>query len=308
MEYAFKNSNTYRTTTPQGKCDLLIVSLVHQNPDMVRYMTQNIQKYVKGSFKWIAHYNGIDPVDENTLPEWAWLVRDTNVTQPYEYHRLRTFGIIKALSFAIQSGLQFTNVLTLTSGSAFFKEFQVPVKPRICLDSYEKIFDPDVKLYHSSPIDIKYSGKCAKYLESIGSPGWQYTNGDLDIEFQTAIQKRNFKFFKGGQWPGQMWPYEVAKMLYEDIAKFYDSPNTKKLNYACEEIYLSTYAYNYAIEYSIPIEFNEVITNWKSYYDGIKHIEYIDFLRKNPQFDSGHAVSKLSDNINDPVRKYIQDT
>jgi len=307
MEYAFKNSNTYRTTTPQGKCDLLIVSLVHQGPDMVRYMTQNIQKYVKGSFKWVAHYNGKDPVDENTLPEWAWLVRDTNVTQPYEYQRLRTFGIIKTLSFAIQSGLQFTNVLILSSGSAFFREFQVPVKPKVCLDNYEKIFDPSVNLDHSSPIDIKHSGKCAKYLESIGSSGWQYKNGDLDIEFQTAIQKRNFKFFKGAQCAGQIWPYEVAIMLSEDITKLYDSPNTKKLDYACEEIYLSTYAYNYAIEHSIPIEIGQVIIYWNRYY-GIRHTEYIDFLRKNPQFNSGHAVCKLSDSINDPVRKYIQDT
>ena len=306
MVYVFRNSNNYRKDTPKGSCDLLIVSLIHQKSDMVYYMAKNIQKYVKGSFVWIAHYNNDDPIDETKLPSWAWLVRDTNVTLPYHYHRLRLFGINKALSFAIQSGLHFTNVMTFSSGSAFYKEFQVPTKPRVCLDSHEKIFDPTAKLQHVEEISVKYSGECGKYLQSIGSFPWQYLHGDEDVELQMLIQKRNFKWFRGNQWSGQIWPYEVAVMLAEDIATLYDSPNTPYLDYVCEEIYLSTYAYNYAKEHSITIEHSEVIINWQTNYN-IQNPQYIDYLRKNPSFQ-GHAVCKLSDDIRDPVRRYIEES
>jgi len=272
---------------------------------MIHYMVKNLEKYVKGSFLWIAHYNNEEPIDETTLPPWAWLVRDTNVTLPYHYQRLRLFGISKAISFALQSGVTFTNVLTLSSGSAFFKEFQVPTKPRICLDSHETIFNPAVKLPHTDEIPIQYSGQCAKYLHSIGASPWQYGNGDLDIELQMFVKKRGFEFFRGSQWPGQIWPYEVAQMLVEDIRTIYDSPNTPHLDYSSEEIYLSTYAYNYALTHSIPIERSQVITDWQSNYH-ISDPKYIDYLRMNPRF-TGHAVSKLSDNIQDSVRRYIQE-
>ena len=63
--------NIYRKGAPSGKYDMLIVSLVHQNSGMIRYIVKNLEKYVRGSFIWIAHYNGSDPVDEETLPQWA---------------------------------------------------------------------------------------------------------------------------------------------------------------------------------------------------------------------------------------------
>jgi hypothetical protein len=94
-------------------------------------------------------------------------------------------------------------------------------------------------------------------------------------------------------------------MLAEDIATLYDSPNTPYLDYVCEEIYLSTYAYNYAKEHSIPIEHSEVIIDWQTNYN-IPNPQYIDYLRKNPIF-KGHAVCKLSDNTRDPIRKYIEE-
>ena len=41
---------TYRNYLPIGHYDLIIISLVHQGPEMVYYMVENIKKYVKGSF------------------------------------------------------------------------------------------------------------------------------------------------------------------------------------------------------------------------------------------------------------------
>ena len=267
-------------------------------------MIQNLQTYVKGSFLWVAHYNNEDPIDETSLPPWAWLVRDTNVTLAAP-GRLRLFGISKALSFALQSDATFKHVLTLSSGSAFFKEFQVPTSPRICLDTYETVFHPNAKLPHAEAIPVEHSGQCAKYLHSIGAGPWQYANGDLDTDLQQFVQKRGFAWFRGSQWSGQMWPCEVARMLVEDIQTIYNSPNTPHLKYASEEIYLSTYAYNYGITHSIPIERSEVIINWNTNYL-LSDPRYIDDLRTDPRF-RGHAVCKLSDDIQDPLRRYIQE-
>jgi len=294
--------NIYRNSVPTGKYDLLIVSLIHQDANMVRYIINNIEKYVKGSFIWIAHYNGAEPIDENTLPEWAWLVRNTHATSPWR--RTISFGIIKALTFAIENEVKFTNALVLSSGSAFYREFQVPTVPKVCLDSHETLLNPSAKLNHVEEIDIVHIGKCADYLKSVGSMGWQYEyGGDSDVEFHKLILNRGFKFMKGNQFSGQMWPYEVALMLESDIKTLYGSESPKY--YVTEEIFFSTYAYNYAKIHNIQIDLSIVIIDWEKYYN-ISSLEYIDSLRNNSKLTS-YAACKLSDNVlSDPVRRYIQ--
>jgi len=305
----------YRETLPSGKYDLLIVSLVHQGPDMLHYIANNLEKYVKGSFLWIAHYNGPDH-DENTLPPWAWLVRDTHATSPWR--RSISFGVIKALTFALENGVQFTNVLTLSSGSAFYREFQVPTRPLVCLDTYERQIDPTADLSHVEAIHVAHLGKCANYLTSIGSIGWQYQlGGDSDTEFHNLILARGFKYIRGNQFSGQMWPYEVAVMLEKDIKTLYNSHVTTY--YVTEEIYFSTYAYNYAKLNNIPVGSSVVMINWAKGY-AVDSVERITSLREDPRFNgpsgpsgssgpSGpsvpYAACKLSDNLSDPVRVFI---
>jgi hypothetical protein len=297
--FSYKNSNIYRDNLPSGTYDLVIVSLVHQGPEMIYYMAKNIEKYVAGSFLWIAHYNNPAPIDEHSLPPWAWLVRDTVQTEPYA--RLKTFGITKAIDFAI-ANTKFTNCMTLSSGSAFFRTFQVPTYPTICLESHEKQFDPSIRLTHTEEIGIEHAGTCSQYLQSRNNHTWQYNGCDSDTEFHSLLTRRNFQWFKGCQWSGQVWPYEVAVMLVTDIGSLYDSASTKERPYyAAEEIILSTYAYNYAKEHSIPISLTEVIIDWNNSY-WVPNIERIEYLRNKY---IGHAVCKLSDNVEDPIRQYL---
>lgn len=301
--YSFKNKNIYRDTLPSGSYDLVIVSLIHQGPEMVYYMSKNIEKYVNGSFIWVAHYNNEIQFDENSLPPWAWLVRDTMQTTPYS--RSKTFGIMKAIDFAIVNLDKFTNCMTLSSGSAFFRKLDVPTVPTICLYEYTKHIDPSCILTHCEEIGIEHAGMCSQYLVSKKHFAWQYEGCDSDIEFHSLMKSRMFKCFKGAQWPGQVWPYEVAYMLSKDIGSLYESCKMKtQPYYAAEEIILSTYAYNYAKKHSIPVQLSECIINWSTGYY-ISNIEQVKYLRAKYS-ESGHALCKLSDDvIHDPVRQYL---
>ena len=301
--------NLYRKERPSGKYDLLIVSLVHQNSNMIRYIANNLEKYVRGNFLWIAHYNGSDPVDETTLQPWAWLVRDTHATSPWR--RSISFGVIKALSLALENGVEFTNVLTLSSGSAFYREFQVPTVPLVRLDTYERILDASCDLRHVEAIDIAYAGKCAEYLKSVGSIGWQYGfGGDSDTEFHSLVIARGFKYMRGNQFSGQMWPYEVAVMLEKDMKTLYNSPVTTY--YVTEEIYFSTYAYNYAMINNMPVGSSVVMIDWAKGY-AVTQPGRVVSLRSDARFIGDpayapYAVCKLSDNLSDPVRVFIHNS
>jgi hypothetical protein len=299
IEYT-KINQTYRNTLPFGYYDLIIISLVHQGADMVHYMSKNIEKYVKGNFIWVVHYNNEDYIDENTLPSWAWLVRDTIKTSLSS--RLLMMAINQTLKFALVN-VTSRNIMTLSSSSGFFREFLVPKEETTALISHELNIDPDRNYKHIQEIDIKYMGACTKYLESVGSFGWQYAyGGDLDLEFHSLVRRRGFKYLLGAQWSGQIWPYEVGKMILEDVSELDDSENHIDLKYQCEEIYLSTYAHNYAKNNKMPIKFTEVIIDWNNGYH-IKNIDYIEKLRNN--YKLGSAVCRLPTLVSDKIRAYL---
>lgn len=304
LEYS-SNKNTYRNTLPQGHYDLIIVSLVHQPPEMLFCMAKNIEKYVKGSFLWIVHYNNSEHIDENALPPWAWLVRNTLVT--IRFTSLLGYAVCKTLEFLVDN-VTCTNVMTLSSGSAFFREYQVPKIPKVQIISHESFFEPSKLFEHTEPIPIEHLGKCVQYLNKKGSGGWQYATGcDKDIRFHEYLKKRNFTHIRGGQWSGQVWPFDVAKMLVEDsmsMANDISLEESQYIIYAFEEILLATYAHNYAVQRGIPIEEGEVIINWAFYYD-IKDIKYIEMLRDIFKRKNGHAACKLSDNVYDTVRQSL---
>jgi hypothetical protein len=298
MAIELRNCNRgYRDYLPFGHYDLIIISLVHQPSEMIYYMANNLSKYVKGNFLWIVHYNNSEYIDENMLPSWVWLVRETIKTE--RSTRLLLLAINQALKFAFIN-VTSTNIMTLSSGSAFFREFIVPKKSKVALKQYKEKLEPG---NHMDEIDIKHLGYCGMYLKSIGSMSWQYGwGGDSDIEFSKLIVKRGFKYLKGCQWSGQIWPYEVGKMLVEDLSEIEGSEYNSRLKYAAEEIYLSTYAYNYAIKNKLNLDFVEVIIEWNEKYN-ITDIRYIDYLRSS--LYEGSCVCKVSDNLSDPVRVYL---
>ena len=300
IEYT-KINQKYRNTLPFGYHDLIIISLVHQNADMVHYMANNIAKYVKGNFIWIVHYNNEEYIDETVLPPWAWLVRDTIKTSSVS-SRLLLMAINQILKFALVN-VTSKNIMTLSSGSGFFREFIVPKEETIALISHEINIDPSKNYKHIEEIDVKYMGRCSKYLESVGSFGWQYAyGGDSDLEFHSLVRRRGFRYLRGTQWSGQIWPYEVGKMILEDVSELDDSDNHINLKYACEEMYLSTYAHNYAKNNNISIKFNEVIIDWNNGYD-IKSIEYIEKLRNN--YKLGSAICRLPTIVSSEIRNYL---
>jgi hypothetical protein len=291
----------YRDQLPSGHYDLILISLVHQGPEILYYMAENINKYVKGNFIWIVHYNNEQQIDENTLPPWAWLVRDTIKTK--HSTRLLLMGINQALKFSLANTTSL-NIMLLSSGSAFFRDFIVPSYKKVALISHEVKLDTAGKNYaHIEEIEVRHMGNCTQYLESVGSFGWQYKHGgDSDLEFHTLVKNRKFNYLRGCQWPGQIWPYEVGQMLVTDITVLDNSHLHEILRYAPEELYLSTYAYNYAKNNNIRIDFVEVITDWNNGYE-INNIHYIDRLRIS--YEGGSAVSKVPDNIHNPVRQYL---
>ncbi len=290
---------TYRNTLPKSKTDLIVVALIHQNKNMVLYMIKNLMKYLKGDFMFFIHYNGSEDINENDLPEWVWLNRNPLNTERYQ--RSLAMAAVYTLKWALEH-TESINVMTLSSGSAFFREMEVPKTPRIFCESHETVFNPTKNQMHLSPMPVELTGRIAEYLVNNNAMGpWQYKGSDFDHDFHDLVRDRKFTHYFGCQFSGQVWPLELAKMIVEDLSQLIYSSHGY---YACEEIYFATYAYNYSIRNNIPIERVVTIINWEFSYM-VQSLDYINRLRNDHPANIGFAVCKLSDDINDPVRKYL---
>jgi len=289
--------NTYRSTLPSGKYDMLIVGLVHQNVGMLKYMIGNIERFFKGNYIFVVHYNGEEHVNENELPDWVWLVRNTVQT----IHGTVTLmhGLGKAFEFAIDT-ISFINCMALTAGCVFIREYTVPKEMVICLDSHQWFFNKNVNLLHESPIPIELLGQGSKFLAERGHFIWQYgCRGGLDGdgETQAIFRNRGFRFTKGCQLPGQVFPYEVVKLLAEDL-KFL-STRPFPTNYCVDEIMISTYSYWYSQEHNISINKITVCTNWEYMYE-VNDMNYVNMILSN--IPDAYAISKVPDSLDHPIR------
>ena len=90
-------------------------------------------------------------------------------------------------------------------------------------------------------------------------------------------------------------------MLLEDLSSLDSSEYHKKQEWACEEIYLSTYGYNYAKTHGIEVSLVEVVIDWNRGYE-VSRKSRIEELR---HYGYGSGVCKLSDNVKDEVRLYL---
>lgn len=289
----------FRDTVPSGNYDLVIVSLVHQTPDVVHCIAENVKKYVKGRFLWVAHCNTHEFLDETTLPDFAWIVRDTIVTRAYSVSL--THAVSRCLDFA--SNVTYTNALIMTSGSSFFRDYTVPTYPRIGLFSHEILLE-NKRLLHNEPISISELGKCSEYLATQGSGAWQYENFDKDTEFHTLFRTRGFKWILGSPFSGLMFPCAVAEQLRDDLFALETNPDTNIPCYATEEIVFATYAYNYAIQHGLHIGLSESIIHW-----GERYNVTIDQIEKYRMCaialpGLGHIVCRLPEYV-DKVRTYL---
>lgn len=296
----------YRQGLPKGNVDIVIVSLVHQGSDMIKYMVRNIQKYVEGKYMLFIHYNGREDINENELPEWVWLNREPLLTD--RCSRTMVVATCDTLKFALDN-LTFTNVLILSSGSAFYRTYIPPTQPYVGIITHETILYPNSNFLHISPISTEHAGKVSEYLTKNGGARWQYENSDKDVEFLNFVKERNFKWFKGCQFTGQVWPREVGEQIVSDILTLKSNvsgilsiKNNPHRDYAYEEIYFSTYAYNYALEKQIAVSMCEVITDWHQY--DINDPQYIIKMRNYKEI--GHALCKLPDNIKSITRQFLE--
>lgn len=296
IEY-LKRHNRYRNFVPRGHYDLVIVSLVHQPSDILFSMMRNIERFVKGNFLWVVHYNNEDPVDETTLPPWMWLVRHPIWTD--RSSRTLAHAVTKCLSFALET-VSFTNVLTFSSGSMFFREFEVPVRPQVCFLTHTRIFEEVKEPNHESPIPIETIRFTAECLKAMGIPPWQYGLGfDQDTGFHHCVRERKFTHVRGSQWSGQLWPHTVAVWLVEDLRLLETLPDAK---YTCEEIYLATYASNYAERYHMQVGFCVVAIHWGQYYN-IEDPLYVELMKEGYHY--GYAICRINDSMDHPVRQLL---
>jgi hypothetical protein len=301
----------YRDTLPKDQVvDIIFIALVHQGKDILNYMIRNVKKYVQGKYLLLIHYNGRESINENELPEWVWLSRTPVNTDRCSI--TMTIATCELLKFGLDN-ISFTNAFILSSGAAFYRTYHPPTTPYIGIITHETILYPNSNFIHVSPISTEHLGKVADYLVKNGGSKWQYENCDRDVEFLNFVKKRNFKWLKGSQFTGQIWPKEVAKQIVEDILTLrsnndiLSTKNNSRKDYAYEEIYFSSYAYNYAIENQIPVSPCEVIIDW-SYYE-IQDPKYIVKMRDYKVNDEeiGHALCKVPDNVNHPSRIFLDE-
>lgn len=298
MDYIIQNNiHTYRNSIPLLEVPIVIVALVHQGKDMLDYIIKNIDKFVVGHKLLVIHINIKEPIDENTLPEWVWIVRTLIETD--KESRKQANAVVECLKFSVEH-FKFINILHYSAGSVFIKKFTPPSDEIVRQLNNESYINPDKKALHEEPVHISKKGGIAKYLTTHNHFPWQYKGCDKDLEFHSLIENRNFSFFKGCAWPGQMYPYNAAKMMVEDLPKLYNKPNG---DYICPEVYFSTYAFNYALQNNIKLDIAILLTNWDKYYN-IEHIEYIEHILQY-NFKDIYMVSKVPDNIHHPVRTFI---
>jgi hypothetical protein len=276
--------------------DLVIVSLVHQTPEMVEWMADNLKRYVTGSFVWVVHYNGQRPLDLSRLPDWVWPVPDPEWTQTY------TTRIASVLAKCIRyaaSRTTFTNVLTMSSGTAFFRPYTVPTIERVQFPTYERLLDANCPRLHLEPIPIAHLGACVPYINARGYPGaWQFGGFDKHTAMHAKIRTRGFQWIRGSQWSGQLIPRSPALQFAEDMVEGPD--------YVAEEVLLSTYSYNYAVTKGLPIWASEAIIDWVREYF-VSRVETIQDYRRVAQVfpGLGHMVCKVPDDPLHPVRVFL---
>jgi hypothetical protein len=287
----------YRDCYPTGETDMIFFLLIHQSKDMVDYMIQNIKKYVEGNYYIFIHFNGSNHIDENEYENNIWFCRNIQNTEKF------TERLTKAISMTMYEAFQHIksiNIMTISSGSAFYKKYTIPSQKQIRFKRYYSHFSSE-----QVAIPFTYYGNTETYLLPIFQKNnkklyiWWYPKIDSDSFLKKLIEKNNFEYYMGGQFSGMVIPYEAAYTLSNDIFEHFDEFINK--DYPCEEFYFQTYATNYGILNNIDIGLSECIINWNNQYfvnnNSIQHY-------RNHHIE-GHLVCKLSDDPHHGTRKFL---
>lgn len=307
--------NKYRSYLPTGNYDMVICTLIHQGPDMVNYMVKNISRYIRGKFLFIIHYNSEELVDEEGLPEWCWIVRDPIVTKHTNISL--TLGLNRCIKFALQN-IKFVNCMLISSGCVFIKEYLCPSERKICgiCHHYAYPEQRDTQL-HMYPVPTIALGNIEGYFKNVlvtpnrrapwdwkdmVNNGWIYPEFDKHTEMHELFRKRNIKYVKGSQFPGLVFPYEVARAVNEDLEVIHTDEQIAKYNYSLDEIIFSSYSYDYSIRKGIVNDYTTVAIDWDNFYNVTQFQEVYKVQRDNKH---AYAVSKVPYDMNHPMRVFL---
>jgi len=280
-------------------------------------MVKNLSRYIRGKFLFIIHYNSEEPLDEDTLPEWCWIVRDPIVTKHTNISL--ALGLNRCIKFALQN-IKFVNCMLISSGCVFIKEYLCTSEMKICGICHHNAFphQRDANL-HMYPIPTIALGNIEGYFKNVlvtpnrRAPwdrtnmidsGWIYPGFDKHTEMHELFRKRNIKYLKGSQFPGLVFPYEVALAVNEDLEVIHTDEQINTYNYSLDEIIFSSYSYDYSIRKSIVYDYTTVAIDW----DNVYYVTSFEQIYK-AQRDNKHAyaVSKVPYDMNHPMRLFLMD-
>jgi len=132
--------------------------------------------------------------------------------------------------------------------------------------------------------------------------GWIYPEFDKHSELHALFQKRNIKYVKGCQLSGQVFPYDVARAVNEDLEVIYTDEQINKYNYSLEEIIFSSYSYDYSIRKGIVNDYTTVSIDWDNFYN-ITRFEEIYKVQRD--IKDAYAVCKVPYDMNHPMRVFL---
>lgn len=250
----------------------VIVMCMHQDPSMLEWHVRNFQEYANDSMGLVIHYNRDEEpsVTKYVSPN---VIVSCNVVKTERFTSMLLKGFVHCMEIAMKAFPTLEKFIIESSGSGWIKPLQD--LPEAALGAYNPPFDT----YHSNLLGE--ISTCA--TKRHGGP-WHWNAIDRDAFFRSMCTKRGFQWVRSSQCSGQVLPREVAEMLVEDIR---DIPY---LTYPCEEVYFSTYTYNYCKKHHIPIHKPLVLIDWDGQYDVKEPFQLTKALR-----EGAYGVCKLSD-------------
>jgi hypothetical protein len=208
--------------------------------------------------------------------------------------------------------------MLISSGCVFIKKYLCPIEPKVCgtCHYYEFPHQRDAQL-HRYPIPTIALGNIEGYYKNIlvtpnrraawdwsdmVNNGWIYPAFDKHSELHTILRKRNIKYIKGCQLSGQVFPYEVARAVNEDLELIHTDEQISKYNYSLEEIIFSTYSYDYSIRKGMVNEYTPVAIDWDNGYNVISFEKVYKVQRDNKH---AYALCKVPYDMNHPMRLFL---
>lgn len=278
--------------------DVVVVMCIHQGKDMVDWQIKNLQKFLKCNWILVLHYNNNDPtecIDEKLLPRNVFLTRE--VIESQRYTSLLLLAFVKCMKFAI-THIKSTKIIMLSSGSAFAREVHMKDIPYAAFGGYQLKIDPHIVVSSKGePFAVSQLGRICSLIDD-KSKLWLYPQIDEDRFLKESCLKRGFTVVKPSQCTGSVIPMQVAEWLVEDFDRI-----PQVIRYACEEVWTSTYVYNWALQNNIeiPLPLCMILIDWRNEYEVKTTHSMIKKIKEN----EAYGICKLPDDVNHILRKIL---